>query len=187
MFAHLPRPFLVMRTLGSFNHPGPMKRPTAILLRMTALKASVGTIRRPATRPRWPPGSGHSSRNPRSLMIRPDTRVGKGAHFAPCPRGWHADSASWARGALSSGRPKAGPVGFARPTSCRPKVSNIYRSGSCAELVHDRFEEVCNFSGSCVGFFAGRPRMLRGKHGDAAYEVAAVESATGSTIIARCA
>src|SRR5882672_4486311 len=42
MLAHLRRPFLVMRTLGSFNHPGPMKTPIAILLRTAALKASVG-------------------------------------------------------------------------------------------------------------------------------------------------
>jgi hypothetical protein len=31
-----------MRTLGSFNHPGPDEVPIAILLRKTALKASVG-------------------------------------------------------------------------------------------------------------------------------------------------
>jgi hypothetical protein len=30
---HLRRPFLVMRTHGSFNHTGLMKKPTAILLR----------------------------------------------------------------------------------------------------------------------------------------------------------
>jgi hypothetical protein len=32
ILAHLRRPFLVMRTLGSFNHPSPMKKPIAILL-----------------------------------------------------------------------------------------------------------------------------------------------------------
>jgi hypothetical protein len=32
MLAHLRRPFLVMRTLGSFNHPGPDEEPIAILL-----------------------------------------------------------------------------------------------------------------------------------------------------------
>src|SRR3974390_2795078 len=42
IFAHLRRPFLVMRTLGSFNHPGPDEEPIAILLRPPALKASVG-------------------------------------------------------------------------------------------------------------------------------------------------
>src|SRR5262245_2107643 len=41
MFAHLPRPFLVMRTLGSFNHPGPSEEPIAILLR-TQPKGSGG-------------------------------------------------------------------------------------------------------------------------------------------------
>ena len=40
--AHLRRPFLGMRTLGSFNHPGPMKRPIAILLQTSALKAAMG-------------------------------------------------------------------------------------------------------------------------------------------------
>jgi hypothetical protein len=34
-------PFLVMRTHGSFNHPGPMKMPIAILLRQAALKAEA--------------------------------------------------------------------------------------------------------------------------------------------------
>ena len=33
MSAHLRRPFLVMRTLGSFNHPGLDEEPAAILLR----------------------------------------------------------------------------------------------------------------------------------------------------------
>jgi len=47
-----------MRTLGSFNHPGPDEVPTAILLRKTALKASVGIDpidRRPSSggRPGW--------------------------------------------------------------------------------------------------------------------------------------
>src|SRR5262249_30047892 len=42
MLAHLPRPFLVMRTHGSFNHPGPDEEPTAILLLSAALAASVG-------------------------------------------------------------------------------------------------------------------------------------------------
>src|ERR1700738_2590071 len=42
MLAHLRRPFLVMRTLGSFNHPGPDEAPIAILLRQAAQKAAVG-------------------------------------------------------------------------------------------------------------------------------------------------
>jgi hypothetical protein len=39
---HLHRPSLVMRTLSSFNHAGPGEVPIAILLRKTALAASVG-------------------------------------------------------------------------------------------------------------------------------------------------
>jgi hypothetical protein len=35
-------PSLVMRTLSSFNHSGPDEVPIAILLRLTALKASMG-------------------------------------------------------------------------------------------------------------------------------------------------
>src|SRR6266545_2721650 len=42
MLAHLRRPFLVMRTLGSFNHTGPDEEPIAILLRTSALAAAVG-------------------------------------------------------------------------------------------------------------------------------------------------
>jgi hypothetical protein len=42
MFGHLRRPFLVMRTLGSFNHPGPDEEPIVILLRSTARKAVMG-------------------------------------------------------------------------------------------------------------------------------------------------
>jgi len=62
MLAHLRRPFLVMRTLGSFNHPGPMKSRSRSCSG-TAQKAAVRTIRRSAARPGWPPGSGRSSRN----------------------------------------------------------------------------------------------------------------------------
>jgi hypothetical protein len=36
-------PSLVMRTSSSFNHSGPDEVPIAILLRQTALKASMGT------------------------------------------------------------------------------------------------------------------------------------------------
>src|SRR5579863_3699986 len=40
MLAHLPRPFLVMRTQGSFNHPGPMKcRPRSCYDRQPATAA----------------------------------------------------------------------------------------------------------------------------------------------------
>src|SRR5690349_7087219 len=42
MLAHLRRPFLEMRTLGSFNHTGPMKKPIAILLQTSALTAAMG-------------------------------------------------------------------------------------------------------------------------------------------------
>jgi hypothetical protein len=51
-------PSLVMRTFSSFNHSGPDEVPIAILLRQTALKASVGTDpieRRPSSggHPGW--------------------------------------------------------------------------------------------------------------------------------------
>src|SRR5262249_23629168 len=42
-------------------------------------------------------------------------RVGKGALFAPCPRGRLGREHVRTR-SLSSGRPKAGPVGFSHPT-----------------------------------------------------------------------
>jgi hypothetical protein len=45
-----------MRTHGSFNHPGPMKKPIAILLRQAALKAEVDydpTIGGPAQAATW--------------------------------------------------------------------------------------------------------------------------------------
>src|SRR5262249_34333127 len=42
LLAHLRRRFLVMRTLGSFNHTGPDEEPNAILLRKSALAAAVG-------------------------------------------------------------------------------------------------------------------------------------------------
>ncbi|MDQ8732882.1 hypothetical protein RCO31_34615, partial [Bradyrhizobium sp. LHD-71] len=53
--AHLRRPFLVMRTHGSFNHPGPMKMPTAILLANSprgsgALDPTIGDPLRVAAR-----------------------------------------------------------------------------------------------------------------------------------------
>jgi hypothetical protein len=51
-------PSLVMRTFSSFNHLGPDEVPIAILLRQSALKASVGTDpieRRPSSggHPSW--------------------------------------------------------------------------------------------------------------------------------------
>ncbi|WP_284263651.1 hypothetical protein, partial [Bradyrhizobium iriomotense] len=57
-FAIFVDPSLVMRTLSSFNHSGPDEVPIAILLRLTALKASVGTDpieRRPSSgrHPGW--------------------------------------------------------------------------------------------------------------------------------------
>src|SRR5258708_1601463 len=52
MLAHLRRPFLVMRTYSSFNHPGPMKKPTAILLRRQPERLRMGTIRR-SCGPAW--------------------------------------------------------------------------------------------------------------------------------------
>jgi hypothetical protein len=73
MIAHLPRPFLVMRTLGSFNHPGPMKSRSRSRS-AAALAAREHPIRRPAARPRRPPGPGHSSRNGCTIAIRANTR-----------------------------------------------------------------------------------------------------------------
>src|SRR4029078_5238905 len=62
MLVHLRRPFLVMRTHGSFNHPGPMKKANRDLA--TAISPSrLGrvTIRRSAARLGRPPGPGRSS------------------------------------------------------------------------------------------------------------------------------
>src|SRR5215510_1303799 len=60
MLAHLPRPFLVMRTLGSFNHPGPSEEPIVILLRTQPKRLWWATIRRSAVRPGWLPGPDRS-------------------------------------------------------------------------------------------------------------------------------
>src|SRR5215468_4428947 len=48
MLAHLRRPFLVMRTLGSFNHPGPMKKADRDLATEQPSRLRVGAIRRSA-------------------------------------------------------------------------------------------------------------------------------------------
>src|SRR5437773_1001583 len=69
MLAHLLRPFLVMRTLGSFNHPGPMKSRSRSCS-AAALVARERAIRRPATCSGCAPGAGHSSRNARTIPIR---------------------------------------------------------------------------------------------------------------------
>src|SRR6266403_718939 len=71
--AHLPRPFLVMRTPGSFNHPGPMKSRSRSCS-PTAQKALERTIRRPATRSGWPSGAGRSSWNEHKIADRFNTR-----------------------------------------------------------------------------------------------------------------
>src|SRR5215470_18799768 len=79
MLAHLRRPFLVMRTLGSFNHPGPMKKPIAISLQSSPQGFGWARSDDQLARPGWPPGSGRSSRNVPKLTDRANTRVGKGA------------------------------------------------------------------------------------------------------------
>src|SRR5439155_20801300 len=73
ILAHLLRPFLVMRTLGSFNHPGPMKSRSRSCS-AAALVARERAIRRPATCSGYAPGAGHSSRNARTIPIRANTR-----------------------------------------------------------------------------------------------------------------
>src|SRR5207248_2620904 len=73
ILAHLRRPFLVMRTLGSFNHPGPMKSRSRSCS-PAALVAREPPIRRPAARSRRPPGPGRSSRNTSTIAIRANTR-----------------------------------------------------------------------------------------------------------------
>jgi len=62
-----------MRTLGSFNHPGPMKNRSRSCS-AAALAAREHPIRRPAARSRWPPGPGRSSRNGRTIAVRANTR-----------------------------------------------------------------------------------------------------------------
>src|SRR5262249_5165918 len=76
-------PFLVMRTLGSFNHPGPMKNRSRACS-AAALAARDQPIRRPAARSRWPPGPGRSSRNGRTIAVRANTRSGR----SPRLEGW---------------------------------------------------------------------------------------------------
>src|SRR5947209_7012803 len=82
ILAHLLRPFLVMRTLGSFNHPGPMKSRSRSCS-AAALVARERAIRRPATCSGCAPGAGHSSRNARTIPIRANTRS---AHASACAR-----------------------------------------------------------------------------------------------------
>src|SRR5260370_28204100 len=73
ILAHLLRPFLVMRTLGSFNHPGPM-RSRSRSCSAAALVAREHAIPPPATCSRGAPRAGHSSPNPRHIAIRANTR-----------------------------------------------------------------------------------------------------------------
>src|ERR1043166_3143055 len=55
MPAHLRRPFLVIRPLGSFNHPGLDEEPAAILLRNSPQGSGAGDPT-PGAGPGWPPG-----------------------------------------------------------------------------------------------------------------------------------
>jgi len=60
-----------MRTLGSFNHPGPDEVPIAISLRKTVLLGFGGhRSDQSAAQPGWPPGLGHSSWNNRRIYLR---------------------------------------------------------------------------------------------------------------------
>ena len=77
MLAHLPRPFLVMRTHSSFNHPGPMKSRPRSCYGLQPSRLRWATIRRSAVRPGRLPGPDHSSRNALRLIFRANTRVGK--------------------------------------------------------------------------------------------------------------
>src|SRR5436190_23541178 len=69
MIAHLLRPFLVMRTHGPFNHPGPMKSRPRSCYQGQPLRLRLGTIRRSAVRPGRPPGPDHSSQNDPSYHV----------------------------------------------------------------------------------------------------------------------
>src|SRR5260370_25681727 len=69
MLSHLRRPFLVMRTHGSFNHPGPMKSRPRSCYEPQSLRLRLGAIRRSAVRPGRPPGPDRSSWNDRSYHV----------------------------------------------------------------------------------------------------------------------
>ena len=62
-----------MRTLGSFDRPGPMKSRSRSCS-ATALAALEVSIRRSAARPRRPLGSGHSSRNAPPIAVCANTK-----------------------------------------------------------------------------------------------------------------
>ena len=82
--SHLRRPSLAMRTLGSFNHPGPDEVPIAISLRKTVLQGFGGhRSDQSAAQFGWPPGLGHSSWNDVRIDLRANTRVGKAQACPP--------------------------------------------------------------------------------------------------------
>src|SRR5437868_14218135 len=66
-----------MRTLGSFNHSGPMKSRSRSCYDNSPLGLWRVAIRRPAAWLGWPPEPGHFSRNGRTLTLGDDTRAGE--------------------------------------------------------------------------------------------------------------
>src|SRR6185437_16015147 len=71
---HLRHPFLVMRTLGSFNHPGLMKSRSRSCSPTAQQSQEERSIRRPAPHSGRLPGVGRSSWNDRRLPNLANTR-----------------------------------------------------------------------------------------------------------------
>src|SRR5438105_1897015 len=72
-----------MRTLGSFNHSGPMKSRSRSCYDNSPLGLWRVAIRRPAAWLGWPPEPGHSSWNGRTLTLGADTRAGGATRNPP--------------------------------------------------------------------------------------------------------
>src|SRR5215467_9041681 len=117
-------PFLVMRTLGSFNHPGPMKNRSRSCS-AAALAAREHPIRRPAARSRWPPGPGRSSRNGRTIAVRANTGASQRHKITS-----HAPSAMARCDASRSMRPLE--TAPRSPPSFETRVPYVRICGTCA-------------------------------------------------------